>query len=496
MISSTSLISVESNYLEKEKKIIETINNNYPSENSALLANWSLDEGSGTIAHDYSGHGLDGIIHGTTWTNGHSGYALNFDGDNDYIILDEYSVELGFNKTDDYKISAWFKTESTHTGTIYMISDNSDPIPVFYVKLKDNGTIEVSVHSTETCDVTVNSEMSYNDGSWHYIEGIYHGTDTYPTMDLYIDNEFIASKTDWLCDLGSNQFKSAKIGMASYDSLDMYEGLIDEVKVYKRPGGNQPPNKPKISGPASGTIHEIYNYSFYITDPEGDPSYLGVDWGDNNTTSWLGPYDSYKNVVLNHSWPENGIYEIKARLRDTFDVGEWEKFNVTMGNIAPYKPTIEGPISGNKGTQLEFSFKSTDPNGHDIKYNIDWGDGTLTKWTDFYKSGEKVIVKYAYSHQGVYSIKANAIDIYEKESGWSNPFIVNITEKALLFGIISNKVMDENFIYFDAKLLFYIGLKPIKTNLYFKGEKLLASYEYLGNITDNYIYGVFNTAII
>jgi hypothetical protein len=167
-----------------------------------------------------------------------------------------------------------------------------------------------------------------------------------------------------------------------------------------------------------------------------------------------------------------------------------------MGNIAPTIPTVDGPNVGNKGQQLEYTFKSKDLNGHDIKYHIDWGDGTITEWTDFHPSNEEVTVKHAYNHQGVYPIKANAVDIYEKESGWSNPFMVNITEKAMLFGIISNKVSDDNVIYFNAKLLIYIGLNPFKTSLYSNEEQLLISYDYIGNITDNLVYGVFNTAII
>ena len=85
--------------------------------------------------------------------------------------------ELGFNKTDDYKVSAWIKTESIVAGYIFMISDNSDPIPVFYIKKENNGTIEMKVQSTETCEIVIKSTKEYNDGLWHFIEGIYHGSD-------------------------------------------------------------------------------------------------------------------------------------------------------------------------------------------------------------------------------------------------------------------------------------------------------------------------------
>ena len=40
-----------------------------------LLAFWPFDEGYGNIAHDVSGNGYDGIIHGATWC----GFALCFD---------------------------------------------------------------------------------------------------------------------------------------------------------------------------------------------------------------------------------------------------------------------------------------------------------------------------------------------------------------------------------------------------------------------------------
>jgi len=81
-------------------------------------------------------------------------------------------------------------------------------------------------------------------------------------MELYIDNEFAANGSDWLCPLISNQFQSAKIGMASYDSLYMYEGIIDEVKVFKRPDGNIPPSPTNISGVVYGTVDEEYTYTF------------------------------------------------------------------------------------------------------------------------------------------------------------------------------------------------------------------------------------------
>ncbi len=53
-----------------------------------LLANWKLDEGSGTVAADTSGNGMDGTFNGEPqWVAGHeSAGALHFDGVDDYVI--------------------------------------------------------------------------------------------------------------------------------------------------------------------------------------------------------------------------------------------------------------------------------------------------------------------------------------------------------------------------------------------------------------------------
>jgi hypothetical protein len=46
-----------------------------------LVGYWRLDEGSGTIAYDSSGNGLDGTFQGSPkWVAGHTGYALQLDG--------------------------------------------------------------------------------------------------------------------------------------------------------------------------------------------------------------------------------------------------------------------------------------------------------------------------------------------------------------------------------------------------------------------------------
>ena len=284
------------------------------TENFGLLAYWNFDEGSGNLAHDYSGNGYHGAITGASWITGHSGYALDFDGEASNINLDTYSQKLGFNKTDDYIISAWINSESTESGIIYMMSYSSPTFtfPIFYIKFNFDGTLQMKVQSTSECELIINSTDSYNNGLWHYIEGIYYGNTVNPIMELYVDNDLVGRDSDWLCPMISIQFKKAKIGMATFDS-EFFNGIIDEVKVFKIP--EEPPNAPTITGPDRGKAGDNIEYKFNAVDPNGDQVKYIIDWGDNNTeTTALNP--SGIDVTVTHTWSEKGNYTIKVHAQD------------------------------------------------------------------------------------------------------------------------------------------------------------------------------------
>ncbi len=94
---------------------------------------------------------------------------------------------------------------------------------------------------------------------------------------------------------------------------------------------NNPPNKPYINGTKEGKVAIEYEFTFVSTDPEENDLYYWIDWGDNNTEQWLGPFASGQELKLNHSWVETGTYIIKAKAKDTFDEeSSWGTFQVTM----------------------------------------------------------------------------------------------------------------------------------------------------------------------
>jgi len=94
---------------------------------------------------------------------------------------------------------------------------------------------------------------------------------------------------------------------------------------------NSPPDKPSIEGELKGKIETKYEYTFQSSDPEGLHIWHFVDWGDGKDTGWMGPYNSDKEITLNHQWSEKGDYIIRCKTKDPYGAeSEWGELRVTM----------------------------------------------------------------------------------------------------------------------------------------------------------------------
>ena len=190
-----------------------------------------------------------------------------------------------------------------------------------------------------------------------------------------------------------------------------------------------PPETPtKPDGPEEWTIDIAATFTSTTTDPEENSIYYLFDWGDGTDSGWVGPYASGQTGEASHIWTELGEYEIKVMARDTYNAQSgWSEPSVIsiVPNEPPEKPTITGPEYGKTGKLYEYTFVSTDPEGHDLYYIIWWDDGHMEYWIGPYESGEEVTLGHAWSQKGEYIIKAKARDIYGAKSPQAS-FTMNI----------------------------------------------------------------------
>ncbi len=389
---------------------------------------WKFNEGNGNTAYDSSAHNFDGTINGATWTTGYSGYALDFDGVNDYVDLDDYAKNnLGFNKTDDLIFEFYFQTTSTNEGIIYSICHLYGYNPGVHIAMNPNGTLVFRVWRL-SCGILLDTTNTYNNGNWHYVKIFYNGITANPTAKIYVDNTLDSSITQWVCDFNADQFNYAKIGRQANQSLNFFDGKIDEFKITKYPGGNEQ-NPPEISGPTHGDPGVEYDYTFVTNDPEGDDIWLEVDWGDGNTEK-TGPYESGEAVIRSHKWSEEGKYYIKAKSHDIWHFSRWsDPYIMRIGNVPPDPPTIGGPSYGEPGVQLMYTFKAIDDEGNNVYYYVDWGDGTYTNWFGPYPSNTEANAAHIWDSKGEYQIKAKAKDHLNNEGDWSDLYPVRIGDE-------------------------------------------------------------------
>ena len=105
-----------------------------------------------------------------------------------------------------------------------------------------------------------------------------------------------------------------------------------EKGVYYYTGPNYPAEKPEaIAGPTTGIPGEEYTYTAIGFDPDGDKIKYCFDWGEGNT-SWSNLVSSGEAVSIEYSWPEEGTYELRVKLKDEHGLeSDWsDSLSVTI----------------------------------------------------------------------------------------------------------------------------------------------------------------------
>jgi len=94
-------------------------------------------------------------------------------------------------------------------------------------------------------------------------------------------------------------------------------------------------------------------------------------------------------------------------------------FLIKLGNKNPDNTSIDGMINGKYDTLYNYTFIGIDPDGHDIYYEIDWGDGTEIKKLGPFESGTEIVYGHVWDKEDTYIIKARTIDIYNATGKWT-----------------------------------------------------------------------------
>ena len=146
------------------------------------------------------------------------------------------------------------------------------------------------------------------------------------------------------------------------------------------------------------------------------------------------------------------------------------------------QPTIDGPHCGKVNTNYTFTIEPmTDPEGDQFLYFLNWGDGTTSGWLGPYSSGQTITATHTWSEPGAYNIRLKIKDAMGAESDWSEPFIIYITSKIILIGLIQSAGNPtEGYAIYNMSIALIVKLRPIDLKMYSSVQILLLNNEFQG----------------
>ena len=83
---------------------------------------------------------------------------------------------------------------------------------------------------------------------------------------------------------------------------------------------------------------------------------------------------------------------------------------IILENLPPDKPTIDGPNTGNPGTEYTYCIIASDPDEDTVYVMWDWGDGTISEWFGPLSSGTEVCDSHIWDEKGIYTVSVTVKD--------------------------------------------------------------------------------------
>ena len=195
-----------------------------PAKDPTCVLAFDFEEGAGNTAYDLSQYGNNGTIYGATRTRGKIGWALSFDGVDDYVRI---PASASLDITDEITLEACVKRDAENVEWEMIINkDPAGPPDVNWFLGIYNNTAVVRVNTDTVHDL--NSGTFISAGSWFHIVGTYDGN--YLRIFVNGKEKNSISVTGKI----NADTRDVHIGTATGGTDYPFNGIIDQVRIYSR----------------------------------------------------------------------------------------------------------------------------------------------------------------------------------------------------------------------------------------------------------------------
>jgi len=195
-----------------------------PPPPTGLVAAWGFNEGTGTTTADDSSNGNAGtLVNGPTWTTGHTGGAILFDGVDDRVrVADSSSLDL----TSAATFEAWVYPTSAPSGWRTILQKETDAY--FFTASSDQASHPAAGGTFNgACCTSAYATSALAANTWTHVAATYDGSQ----LRFFLNGAQVAS----VLVTGSYQVNSNPLwigGNAVYG--EHFQGKLDDVRIYNR----------------------------------------------------------------------------------------------------------------------------------------------------------------------------------------------------------------------------------------------------------------------
>ncbi len=306
-----------------------------PSESGDQVAEWALDESSGSTAADAIGSNDFALSGNSSWMPGLDGDGhLTFDGDSGYGAIADGDLagrlpSKSGDTLEDFSLTAWIRLGSVaQRNPILSKQGTSEPGDsrgfLFATgEGEEAGRLQFEAYRDESTRTSVVGSSTLTSGAnaqWHHVAVTYDFVvDGQSMVRLYVDGYEVAANLSAVGPVKGNP-QPLELGRYfwSNDYARYFDGDMDDVRVYDRALSEvditelvaMKPARPTASFSASTqTGGAPWIVSFDATSSSGDGAIVSYDWdfGDGSTGS---------GAVIDHTFATDGEYVVSLSVRD------------------------------------------------------------------------------------------------------------------------------------------------------------------------------------